>query len=228
MFGYPMLPYGAMLKELIFAPDTVLDLGCGPGVCSLLIAPWCKRVLALDNDAQGLNWLHDSMLKHNIDNIEIINDSWPLQQPLQVDVIIALHVYGALSSLESVKLLYTMAKKGGFIACNAPQDSCMEPFIALKKALGIKPRSEQCSNGCWIKGVLEAFGADVTCQKVTYDFGQPLDTMEEAVRFMRWQVGATDTDDDIIRKYAELYVSEQNGKIIVPITKQGCAIIYEK
>lgn len=228
MFDYPNKPFGSFIKEIISSKDTVLDLGCGLGAASLMIAPWCKKVLAFDQDQEALDRLESKMSSLDISNIERINGCWPMEDKIHPEVVIALNVHNALKTVENMSAMYQMAKRAGFIACAAPTSREEESFLELKKELGIEPHWERCNNGCWTKGVLEGLGAFVQCQKVTYEFGQPLNTMEEVVQFIGWQIGVDSSSENIIRKYSEKYIIKQNNKLIVPITRQSCGITFEK
>ena len=228
MFDYPSGPYGKPIKALIAEGDTVMDLGCGIGAASIMIAPWCRRVIALDQDENALRCLTDRARETGITNIEIIHERWPVLAPLQVDVIIALHVAQAMNSLANIKNVFESAAKGGFIACQAPVSRQDEPFCELKEELGITPSYEKCDNGCHIKGMLDALGARVSCEKHVYEFGQPLNTPEEAARFICWQIGAEDSMIPTVNKRIEHYTVKTNGKYLVPIRRQSCGITFVK
>ena len=226
MFNYPAGPYGEQIKALIASDDTVLDLGCGIGAASIMISPWCKRVIALDQDENALRCLSDRARDCGISNIETLHESWPLSQPIKADVVIALHVAQVMRSFSNLKLVFESANKGGFIGCQAPVSRQDEPFCELKEELCITANYEKCDNGCYIRGALEALGASVTCKKNVYEFGQPLKTQEEAVRFISWQTGAKDSMAQTIEKHLDRYVVKTSGGYLVPITRQTCGISF--
>ena len=228
MFDYPGLPYGKRIKALSANTDTVLDLGCGIGAASVMLSPWCGRVIALDQDENALRCLGDHVRERGIANIDIVNARWPVQTPMQADVIIALHVYGAMRSFDNLKLIFESAAKGGFIACNAPSSRHDESFAELKEALGIPPNYEKCDNGCYIMGVMEALGAHTTCKRVTYQFGQPLETPDEAIRFICWQIQGEEAMLPVIRKHVERYVKKDGAKYVIPITRHSCGVTFLK
>jgi hypothetical protein len=147
---------------------------------------------------------------------------------MKADVVIALYVAQAMRSFDNLKLLFESAAKGGLIACPAPPANGNEPFYELKKELGIALEGKNCDNGCFIKGVMMALGAHVTCEKTVYDLGQPLDSFEEAIRFISWQIGAEDAMTEIVKKYTDSYVIEADGKFLVPIRRQSCVISFMK
>ena len=227
-FNYPAAPYGSLIRALVAGGDTVLDLGCGIGAASIMVSPWCKEVVALDEDEAALACLQAAARERTISNIVIRHGAWPPAAPLRADVVIALHVSRAMHSPGNLKLVFESARKGGFIACQAPVSRLDEPFRELKEELGITTGYGKCVNGCFVRGGLEASGARVSCEKKVYEFGQPLDTMEEAVRFISWQIGADAAMIGTVEKRAERYAHKSGGGYLVPITRHSCAISFVK
>lgn len=227
-FDYPSGPYGKAIRELIKDGDTVLDLGCGIGAASLMVAPLCRRVIALDRDETALNELAEMAREKGVSNIEIVKNSWPTETSISADIIIALHVAQVFGSLANVKPLFESAKRGGFIACQAPVSREDEPFLALKEELGIAANYDKCDNGCYVKGVLEALGAAVKCEKKVYDFGQPLNCPEDVCHFIAWQIDAKDSMLETIKKNAGSYMLKTGEKFLVPIKRHSCGITFLK
>ena len=228
MFNYPAGPYGDSIKTLVASGDTVLDLGCGIGAASIMMAQWCKLVIALDQDEDALARLEVDARERGVTNIVAEHGSWPLDKPLRSDIVVALHVSRAMRSFPALKRVFESADKGGFIACQASVPREDESFRELKEELGITPNYRKCDNGCYTRGCLEALGAQVTCEKKVYEFGQPLDTLEEAVRFISWQIGADDSMIDTVKKRVDRYTHKTGGKYLVPITRHSCGIGFVK
>jgi SAM-dependent methyltransferase len=227
-FNYPAGPYGSLIKALVTDNDTVLDLGCGIGAASLMVSPWCKQLVALDADEDALACLAVSVRERNITNIVTEHGAWPLAAPVRADIVIVLHVSRVPHSPENLKLIFESANKGGFIACQAPVSRSDEPFRELKEELGIIPSYEKCHNGCFVRGCLAALGARVSCEKRVYEFGQPLDTLEEAIRFISWQINADVSMNGTVEKRAGHYTHKSGGGYMVPVTRQSCAISFVK
>jgi hypothetical protein len=193
-----------------------------------MMSPWCKQVIALDEDEAALACLAAQVRERNITNIVIKHEAWPPATPVMMDIVVALHVPRATRTPENLKLIFESANKGAFIACQAPVSRQDEPFHELKEELGITTNFEKCHNGCFVRGCLEAFGTHVSCEKKVYEFGQPLDSMEEAVSFISQQIGADDSMIGTVEKRAERYAHKNGGGYIVPITRQSCAISFVK
>ncbi len=66
-----------MLERIEVQPDqTVLDLGCGPGLLTLPLAKKARRVTALDISSKMLERLKQDAEDAGLDNITLINSSW--------------------------------------------------------------------------------------------------------------------------------------------------------
>ncbi len=228
MFHYPEAGFGTYLKSLIAPEDTVLDLGCGIGSATVLMAPWCKRLYALEPDQKACAYLSRVLSEKKMENVDIVCDIWPPKSPVSADVIVAMHVMGLTRSAPLIKTLYDAANKGGFIACKCPQPGGREPFYALRRKLGLPTADVPCNSGCWIKGVLDSLGAETSCEMVSYDFGQPLDTFDEVVRFIRWQIRAQETDDPVIRENCDAFYERTDDGFLVPMHNCSCAITFRK
>ena len=227
-FNYPAGPYGSLIRALIKSGDIVLDLGCGIGAAAIMVSPWCKEVIALDADEDALACLADEVRERDITNIAVKHGVWPLEAPIGADIVVALYVSRVLHSAANLKLVFESANRGGFIACQSPVSLPDEPFRELKEELGITTNYEKCQNGCFVRGCLEILGARVSCEKKVYEFGQPLETLEEAVRFISWQAGADDSMIETVEKRVGRYAQKTNGGYMVPITRQSCAISFKK
>lgn len=228
VFDYPSAPYGKHIKNLVEGVDSVLDLGCGIGAASIMIAPLCGKVIALDQDEKALNFLKAKIREQGIANIETVYQKFPYQEILSADVVIVLHAGNIMKSVENIKRVYESAKKGGYIACNGLSFRQEEPFYRLKEELGIRLNAENCDNGCFVKGALEALGAVVNCEEKIYQFGQPLDSMDEVAQFIAWQINANESMMETVKKYAERYTQKDGNKWLVPVARRSCGIFFVK
>lgn len=100
------------IKEL-----RVLDFGCGTGLLSERMAPYCKEIVALDNSPKMI----DILRKKNLPSVtviselltaDLINHTSVLQKPF--DLIVASSVCAFLPNYrETVQLLTALLKNGG-------------------------------------------------------------------------------------------------------------------
>ena len=61
----------------IDAGSTVLDIGAGTGAWSILMAPHAKHVSAVEPSSSMIEVMHESLLMENIQNVSIVQGSWP-------------------------------------------------------------------------------------------------------------------------------------------------------
>jgi SAM-dependent methyltransferase len=85
-----------VLLALAQPDETWLDVGAGGGRYALPLAMVVREVVALDPSAGMLEILRSSAAKHNISNVRIVQDRWPLAEPVarlgSIDVALIAHV----------------------------------------------------------------------------------------------------------------------------------------
>ena len=60
-WNYPEIPYGSALRRMILPTDVVADIGCGIGIVSRYLAPFCRKVIAIDQDETPLTVLREDL-----------------------------------------------------------------------------------------------------------------------------------------------------------------------
>ena len=61
----------------IDADSTVLDIGAGTGAWSILMAPRAKHVTAVEPSGSMIKVMRESLLAENIENVSVVQGSWP-------------------------------------------------------------------------------------------------------------------------------------------------------
>lgn len=227
MLKYPEIPLAKFFDQIIHPKDTVLDLGCGYGVVSTYLSPRCKKVIALDQSESAIEYLNKDIDNKGIKNIESICGLFSETQIEPCDVTIALYVHRLIDSIKDAKRLLSITKREGIILCNHPEGSAsFRPSMA--KRLGIEKKSGFCRNGCYIVALLESLGAKVSCEKITHDFGQPVDSLEEASKFMCWQMHLDSEYIPKIRGFADDYITLRDGRMYIENKRTSCVITFKK
>lgn len=227
MLNYPEIPFGKFLKEVIKEKDIVADIGCGFGIVSFYIASLCKKVIAIDQDTYALKELEAGMVKRGINNIEILCGIWPDINIEPCDVTVGFYHNKFAHTEEKIDKLLSITKKAGIISCQGPvsRDSFHDD---LRNKLGIEANEYYCDNGCYVKGRLEQAGCKVTCENIIHDFGQPVNSFEEATRFLWSQLKVDDEYIVEISKYVQDYIIEKESQMYIPVIRNNCVLIFEK
>ncbi len=63
-------------NQVLTNKSTVIDVACGTGNYAIRLAPFCKKVVALDISPGMLQELKKKMERTGIENIEIVNQDW--------------------------------------------------------------------------------------------------------------------------------------------------------
>jgi len=75
-----------ILRSLVVPGETWLDVGAGGGRLALPIALMAKEVIAVEPSDGMLTVLGQSMKEHNISNVRIVRERWPVDPPPASDV----------------------------------------------------------------------------------------------------------------------------------------------
>lgn len=115
-YRVPELLLNAVKKEVgvPFKISTLLDLGCGTGLCGLSFNSYAEKMIGIDLSDKMLSVAHDKKIYTHLENKDI-HDA--LQQYNELDLIIAGDVFGYVGDLD---LTFSLAKnalrKGGMFA----------------------------------------------------------------------------------------------------------------
>lgn len=78
-----------------FKESSVLDIGAGTGAWSILMSKVVRKVTALEPSTDMRRVLQDNLKKENINNVEILDGSWPITGMESHDFTLSSHsVYG--------------------------------------------------------------------------------------------------------------------------------------
>lgn len=228
LLNYPEVPLKHFFDNMIRPDDTVLEIGSGPGVVSLYLAPFCKSLVAIDDDKVACDHLRKTAAEKGINNIEVQNIQWPDEQVEPADITITLYAYKIFKTMDRVKEVLRLTGRAGMYMITQPGIKGGYP-ISLFEELGIDHEQQSCYNdGCRTAALLEAAGAKVHCEKVHHDFGQPVEDMDEAARFLMKQLKGKEEEFSNYRAAVEKVVEVREGRLYVPYKRTNCVVIYEK
>jgi hypothetical protein len=81
-----------ILRSFTVSGETWIDIGAGGGRYALPLALLVKEVIAIEPSAAMRSILLQGMNDHNIHNISILDNHWPLNNPPAADVALIAHV----------------------------------------------------------------------------------------------------------------------------------------
>ena len=186
--------YGAIARRIAphLAPDDrVCDAGCGTGHLALALAPYVKRVTAVDISDQALALLAENSRKRGIANIDIRCGDiarLPPEQPYDA------MVFCFFGHIEEI-LAISAAQCRGTVLAVMRNDGCHR-FSAARLAIrrGGYPRG---------KAELMARGIHFHAAERELPMGQPFRTLDDARRFFQLYHPPDDTTpvtDDFLRQ----------------------------
>lgn len=224
--NYPEEPFYKYINEFIRDDDIVADIGCGIGIPALYISKRCKKVIAVDCNEDSLEYFRKEIIKNGIKNIETVYGAWPDVKLEPCDVAVAFYTPAIADNKDSLNALIRSVRRGGIITSNGSLDDGGF-YKKLAERLGVKPRSYGCINGCYLRGKLEMSGCKVNCEQIAHEFGQPISNIEEAAKFLCWQLQLDGSYQEPIRKIAKDYVINRGGTMYIPKLRNTCVITFE-
>ncbi len=225
---YPHVPFGDVLSQLVRPGDTVLDIGSGIGAAALYLAPRCARVVAVEDDPQAVRYLSHNCAAQGAHNVQIWRAPFPDARLPVCDVSVALYVADAARTLEGARLLVEKTARQGLLVCNHPE---VQPTFhqALARLLHVPSPRASCRNGCASAALLEAAGArEVRCEKRTHDFGQPVRDLDDAARFVLWQMHAPQQLLPQVRAHVSRFVQARGDTLYIPMPRSSCVIRFTR
>lgn len=157
---------------------TVLDIGCGPGLYALAMAPAVREVLAVDRNAQVLDTLRVTAQTRGLDNIRCLKATWPktaIKDEAHV-IISALGSGEIMTNQASIAAMLEYEPEAVFLI--AP-GRYIPPFGTEREAnTNSHPDAEDTL------GILEQMEVAYSRTDILLDFGQPVEDMDEAVEFL--------------------------------------------
>jgi SAM-dependent methyltransferase len=109
-------PFFLRVRDAASAASTVLDVGAGTGRHTLALAPFVRRVVAVDPSAAMLGMLRQDVESQNVTNVEVVRSEWLDASVEPADVVICSHVlYPIAGVVPFVRKLEQHARERVFV-----------------------------------------------------------------------------------------------------------------
>ena len=118
-------------KGILTPSSSVLDIGSGSGRYAIPFAKRCQSVQALDLSSEMLQYLKQEVGKHHLDNISMIQSTWPPTDDIGAFDIAFAAMCPATRSTEALKAMSRTARNYGVICqYTASTDTVIEALKA--------------------------------------------------------------------------------------------------
>jgi SAM-dependent methyltransferase len=109
------------LLRAVSPATTVLDVGGGAGRYALPLALACKEVTVVEPDPGMVRALREQMVRHQIANITVVEDTWQAARVEPADVVLCAHViYDVVAIEEFVRWLTLHARERVLLVAMMP------------------------------------------------------------------------------------------------------------
>ena len=137
-----------LLKEKL-ANRTLLEVGCGLGVPSMIACQMGASCTAIDYSPETWALFKRNILRNNIQNIDFIELDWNVYQGDGIgsfDYVVASDIIYSAHPLEKLtSFLMAQVKKTGKILISDPNRAPLKEFISVMEGAGFKVQQEQLS-----------------------------------------------------------------------------------
>lgn len=215
---YPWV-FMPILETMIDTESTVLEIAAGVGPFSRMLAGKVRSVTALEPCSLALSDLRKTALEKGIHNICYVESSWE-DWPGEVhDVIVASYAGSSvMGSRESLIRINALAGRGVVL---------ITPVGRGKKNFGIDSLYERLDrepplrSRCPLdtEAVLEALGIPFKSATYTYEFGQPLRSIDEGVELISGYHEFTPGEMEIVRGFVKERVVETGNGCYFPSSR---------
>ena len=74
----------------------------------------------------------------------------------------------------------------------------------------------------------EQAGFDVTCEEISHDFGQPVDSRDEAVAYAMRQLRLEEHQRPRLEERIMFHAEEVDGQLVLPIKRFNCLLRFTR
>ena len=205
---------------------SILDVGCGPGIFSLIAIEDNYKVQAVDINKNHLDALLNKSPKK--ENLTLIYSDWIDAAVEKADITIcAYSLSGSISTQQGINKIIDNSKQAAYFISFVNPEKTDFLTAELFKKLSIAPKSYPSSNDN-LEFLFNCSNDDVRIEKINYDFGIPyFDDIpsEKYIEFISKKTGIDDTE--LLKNHLENIVIERNGLRWLPNPKESLFITWK-
>ena len=180
--------------------ETFLDVGCGVGNISLLVANRFKKIYALDFSKEMLKSLKNEAKKRDIDNIQTINLSWEddWNNVPSADIVLASRSMEVSDMKEALAKLNEKAKKRVYLTYKVGGSFISDDILNfIGKQINKKPDFIYTLNILYQMGIMPTLNyIKSEGRKKQYD------SEESFIKSIVWSIGElSDTQIELLKEY---------------------------
>lgn len=208
-----------ILETMLDTGSTVLEIAAGVGPFSRMLAGRVKSVTALEPCGLALSDLRKTSLEKGIHNIRYVESTWE-DWPGEVhDVIVASYAgRSIMGSRQSLIKINALARRGVMLI--TPVDRARKNF-GIDSLYARLDREPPLRAKCPLdtKAVLEDLGIPFESGTYTYEFGQPLQFIDEGVELISGYHEFTSCELGIVRDFVKERVTEMGNGYYFPSSR---------
>jgi hypothetical protein len=212
---YPRV-FMPILETMIDRKSSVLEIAAGVGPFSRMLASRVKSVTALEPSDLALAALREASIEKGISNIRYVESTWE-EWPDEVhDVIIAAYAGGSVTgSEESLIRLNALARRGVLLVAPVSRERKNFGVDSLYVRLNREPPlRRECPPDT--EAILKSLGISFESAIYTYEFGQPLQSIDEGVRLISSYHQFGPDEMEIVRDFVKESVVETGDGYYLP------------
>ena len=215
-----------ILNTMLDTESTVLEIGAGIGPFARMLAGKVRSVTALEPSGLALSHLKDTSFAKGILNIFCIESTWENWQGEEHDVVIASYVGESIvGSEQSLIRINSLARRGVVLIAPFGRSKTNFGIDSLYKILGREPPFRmRCSQDTQM--ILRELGVCFQSAKYTYEFGQPLQSVDEGVRFMSAYHEFALEELDAVRDFVREKVIETDSGYYFPSSRTSLVLYW--
>jgi SAM-dependent methyltransferase len=193
--------------------DSLFDIGCGLGFLSTGLAPFVKKVTAVDINENAIDALLRRCLEKGISNVEAVCADWNAWRPEKRCQVLVMSFFSGL--LDNLEKLINLTERYLISILHWEQHS---------HSFNIAPYLDSQPRKCWesvesVEPELKQRGIPFMLKMVEGEFGQPFTTLEDAINFIKYHYKIR--DEALISRYLERHLTVSSEGYYLPNRKKS-------